>query len=141
MTKFAPSYIYHAQAHHLILLNKQQNYILFCDIILQCNVSKIRSNNKRSRLDIIFKYLIKISVKNGKWKTGKRLSGYLSFVFLSKHFIFSLLVFSMISNPLNDFFNFSPVFTNQLVISITVSWSLNPWILFVSAAVGNWSLT
>ena len=34
MTKFAPSYIYHAQAHHLILLNKQQNYIRFCDIIL-----------------------------------------------------------------------------------------------------------
>ena len=113
MTKFAPSYIYHAQAHSLILLNKQQNYIIFCDIILQWNVSKIRSNNKRSGLDIVFKYLIKISVKNGKWKTGKRLSGYLSFVFLSKHFIFSLLVFSMNFKPSQRLFlishQFSPI--------------------------------
>ena len=83
----------------------------------------------------MFKYIVKIFAtkihlqtlgrrwkvwsNQGKWKTGKRLKGYLRLVFSIKDFLF-LSVFSPINLKSLSPFNFSPVFTNhrQLFLSI-----------------------
>ena len=85
----------------------------------------------------MFKYIVKIFAtkihlqtlgrrwkvwsNQGKWKTGKRLKGYLRLVFSIKRFSFPVSFFPYKSQiSLACLFNFSPVFTNhrQLFLSI-----------------------
>ena len=63
MKRFAPS-SYHSQRQHLIDQISKRTTFFFAILCLQCSDCQIRNNKKRSDLDAIFKYTVKISATN-----------------------------------------------------------------------------
>ena len=63
MKRFAPS-SYHSQRQHLIYQIRKRTTFLFAILFLQCSDCQIQNNSKRSDLDAIFKYTVKISATN-----------------------------------------------------------------------------